>query len=142
MRITGEFIKYSIAGFAAAATHLAVLAGLVQLMQAPKPMASAIGFCCAIPVNYFIQHRFVFRRTGGHIVYFTRYIVVTMALLAVNVIIFSVFTQILGIFYILAQILVIGIAFVLNFLVNRTFTFSGEHTFALASAERKTSGGK
>jgi len=65
-----------------------------------------------------------------------------MALLAVNVIIFSVFTQIIGIFYILAQILVIGIVFVLNFLVNRTFTFSDEHTFALASAERKTSGGK
>jgi hypothetical protein len=41
MKIAAEFIKYSIAGFAAAPTHLAVLAGLVQLMQAPKPMASA-----------------------------------------------------------------------------------------------------
>jgi putative flippase GtrA len=142
MKIAGEFVKYSIAGFAAAATHLAVLAGLVQLMQAPKPMASAIGFCCAIPVNYLIQHRFVFGRTGGHVVYFVRYIAVTLALLAVNVVIFSIFTQIFGIFYILAQILVIGIVFVLNFLVNRTFTFSDEQTFALASAQRKTSGGK
>ena len=51
MKIAAEFIKYSIAGFAAAATHLAVLAGLVQLTPAPKPLASAIGFCCAIPVN-------------------------------------------------------------------------------------------
>ena len=55
MKIAAEFIKYSIAGFAAAATHLAVLAGLVQLTPAPKPMASAIGFCCAIPVNYIIH---------------------------------------------------------------------------------------
>jgi putative flippase GtrA len=142
VKIAGEFIKYSIAGFAAAATHLAVLAGLVQLMQAPKTMASAIGFCCAIPVNYFIQHRFVFGRTGGHTIYFMRYITVTLILLAANVIIFSIFTQIIGIFYVLAQILVIGIVFVLNFLVNRTFTFSDGQRLALASTHRKTSGGK
>ena len=65
MKIAAEFIKYSIAGFAAAATHLAVLAGLVQLTPAPKPMASAIGFCCAIPVNYIIQHRFVWENRGA-----------------------------------------------------------------------------
>ena len=142
MKIAVEFIRYSIAGFAAAATHLAVLAGLVQLMQTPKPIASAIGFCCAIPVNYLIQHRFVFGRTGGHTIYFMRYLTVTLVLLAANVIIFSIFTQIIEMFYILAQIVVIGIVFVLNFLVNRTFTFSDARTFALASAQRKTSAGK
>jgi putative flippase GtrA len=142
VKIAAEFMRYSIAGFAAATTHLAVLAGLVQLMQAPKPMASAIGFCCAIPVNYLIQHRFVFGRTGGHITYFTRYLTVTLLLLAANVVLFSIFTQIIGIFYLFAQILVIGIVFVLNFLVNRTFTFSDGRTFALANAQRKTSGGK
>jgi hypothetical protein len=45
-------------------------------------------------------------------------------------------------FYILAQILVIGIVFVLNLLANPTFTFSDGQTFALASAQRKTTGGK
>ena len=142
MKIAAEFMKYSIAGFAAAATHLAILAGLVQLMQAPKPMASAIGFCCAIPVNYLIQHSFVFGRTGGHFVYFVRYLSVTLMLLGANVILFIIFTQVIGLFYIFAQVLVIGIVFVLNFLVNRTFTFSDEPTFALANAQRKASGGK
>jgi putative flippase GtrA len=142
VKIAAEFMRYSIAGFAAAATHLAVLAGLVQLMQAPKPMASAVGFCCAIPVNYLIQHRFVFGRTGGHTIYFTRYMTVTLILLAVNVIIFSLLTQIIGVFYVFAQILVIGIVFVLNFLVNRTFTFSDGQRFVLASTHRETSGGK
>lgn len=123
MKIAAQFIKYSIAGIAATATHLAVLAGLAQLLQAPKPMASAIGFCCAIPVNYFVQHRFVFRKTGGHTIYFMRYLTVTLMLLVANVIIFSILTQILGLFYIFAQIIVIGILFVLNFIVNRTFTF-------------------
>ena len=134
MKIAAEFIKYSIAGFAAAATHLAVLAGLVQLTPAPKPMASAIGFCCAIPVNYIIQHRFVFGRTGGHVVYFMRYLTVTLILLSANVVLFTIFTQVLGLFYIFAQVLVIGIVFVLNFLVNRTFTFSDGQTLAVASA--------
>jgi putative flippase GtrA len=123
MKIVAELIKYSIAGGAAAATHLAVLAGLVQFMQVPKPMASAIGFCCATPVNYFIQHRFVFNRTGRHTIYFVRYVTVTLTMLAVNIIMFYILTQMLGLFYIYAQIIVIGIFFILNFLVNRSFTF-------------------
>lgn len=137
MKIAAEFMKYSVAGCAAAATHLAVLASLVQLTPSPKPLASAIGFCCAIPVNYLIQHRFVFGRTGGHTVYFMRYLSVTLILLAANVVLFAIFTQVIGIFYIFAQVLVIGIVFVLNFLVNRTFTFSDEQTFALASASAR-----
>ena len=123
MKVAAEFMKYSIAGFAATATHLAVLAGLAQLTQTPKPIASAVGFCCAIPVNYLIQHKFVFRRNGGHAIYFLRYLTVTLVLLVANVVLFSILTQILGLFYIFAQIVVIGVLFVLNFLINRTFTF-------------------
>jgi putative flippase GtrA len=47
----------------------------------------------------------------------------TLMSLIANVILFSILTQILGVFYIFAQIIVIGILFVLNFIVNRTFTF-------------------
>jgi putative flippase GtrA len=123
MKIVAELIKYSIAGVAAAATHLAVLAGLVQFMHAPTPIASAIGFCCAIPVNYSIQHTFVFRRTGSHTIYFIRYLTVTFVMLVGNVIMFSILTEVIGLFYLFAQVIVIGILFVLNFLINRTLTF-------------------
>lgn len=124
MKIATEFLRYLVAGGAAAATHLAVLAGLVQLSGAPKPMASAIGFCCAIPVNYIIQHRYVFQRSRGHSYYFVRYLAVTLTLMMVNVILFWIFTEIFGIFYILSQILVIGVIVIVNFLLNRAFTFA------------------
>ena len=63
-----------------------------------------------------------------------RYLTVTLILLSANVVIFTILTQVLGLFYIFAQVLVIGIVFVLNFLVNRTFTFSDGQTLAVASA--------
>jgi putative flippase GtrA len=52
-----------------------------------------------------------------------RYLTVTLLLLIAKCYSFSILTQILGLFYIFAQIIVIGILFVLTFIVNRTFTF-------------------
>lgn len=124
VKIAGEFLRYLVASCAAVVTHLAVLVILVQLAELPKPLASAMGFCCAIPVNYVIQHRYVFRKTGAHIYYFIRYLLITLTMMLVNVMIFWIFTSIFGIFYILSQLLTIGIIAVLNFLFNRAFTFA------------------
>jgi putative flippase GtrA len=55
-----------VAGSAAAATHLAVLVGFTE------QLGSEIGFCCATPVNYLLQHRYVFARRSRHIKAFAR----------------------------------------------------------------------
>jgi putative flippase GtrA len=73
-----EFGRYDLAGGVALATHLIVLSVIVDLELCTKTAASAFGFACALPVNYFLLRRFVFGQIGRHGQYFSRYIAVTL----------------------------------------------------------------
>lgn len=119
-----QFGRYGFAGGMAALTHLVVLSLLVELVGFDKAIASAIGFLAAIPVNYLLQHRFVFARAGRHGHYFARYLGVTLAGLGLNCGLFLLGVNVLGFHYLPTQIAVIGLVFVANFFVNRHFTFS------------------
>jgi putative flippase GtrA len=120
-----QFLRYGVAGSAAAATHLAVLVLLTELAAVPSTLASALGFACAVPVNYALQHRFVFNAgSSRHLLLFSRYVAVTLLTMALNVGLFWVLTSGLGIFYVLSQIITIGVIVPLNFVINRSYTFA------------------
>ena len=77
-----------------------------------------------MPVNYLLQHRYVFRAEGNHRRFFTRYIAVTLGTMAVNTGLFFVLHEIVGLFYLLAQIITIGFIVIANFFINLQFTFA------------------
>lgn len=120
-----QFLRYGVAGSAAAATHLAVLVLLTELTAVPSTLASALGFACAVPVNYALQHRFVFNPgSSRHLLLFSRYVAVTLLTMALNVGLFWLLTSGLGVFYVLSQIITIGVIVPLNFAINRSYTFA------------------
>ena len=119
-----QFVYYGICGGIAAGVLLIVLAGLVELTGMPETLASAIGFACATPVNYGLQHRFVFKQNGRHGVFFARYVAVTLLTLGLNTALFWVLTEGVGVFYLLSQVLTVGTIMLVNFGLNRSFTFA------------------
>jgi putative flippase GtrA len=77
-----------------------------------------------VPVNYALQHRFVFNPDGrSHLLFFSRYVVVTLLTMALNVGLFWLLTSGLGMYYVLSQIITIGLIVPLNFVINRSYTF-------------------
>ena len=98
-----QFVLYGLSGSAAAATHLLVLVVLTELGGAPSTLASAVGFICALPVNYSLQHRFVFNKSRQHTVFFMRYLAVTLLTLGLNTCLFWLLTTGLGIFYVASR---------------------------------------
>ena len=123
-----QFLRYGIAGGSALGVHLLVLWGLHHGLGVDKVLASALGFLFAIPVNYWLQHRFVFRSKSDHRIAATRYVATTMAGLALNTVLFAAATLVLAIPYLLAQVAVTVLVFIANFLVNRAFTFAARPT--------------
>ncbi len=119
-----QFFRYGVAGAAALGTHLLVLVILVELMGLAKYLSSLIGFLCAIPVNYAIQHTFVFGRRNGHTMYVQRYLLVTFAMAVANTVLFAFLVMLDFVPYIVVQVIVTGVIFVINFKINRSFTFS------------------
>lgn len=122
--VLSEVVRYGLSGTAAAVTLLAVLTLLVEVFGIMETLASAIGFACAVVVNYTLQHRFVFARARGHTLYFPRYLAVTMGTLALNTALFWVLSSGLGIFYLASQAITIGVIVPINFAINRSFTFA------------------
>jgi putative flippase GtrA len=119
-----QICRYAVSGGAAAATHLAVLIALVEVFALPATPASAAGFAGAMPVNYLLQHHYVFHSASQHVVTFPRYLGVTLATLALNTLVFWLLAEMLGIFYVASQVLTICIIVPVNFVLNRLFTFA------------------
>jgi putative flippase GtrA len=119
-----QIVRYTLAGGAAIVTHLAILSLLIELTQINKTLASAIGFACAIPVNYLLQHFFVFHSSGAHGIRFARYILVTLSVMMLNALFFWILAEVLKIQYVIAQLITTALVFTINFVSNRSYTFS------------------
>jgi putative flippase GtrA len=118
-------MRYGLVGLLAVAVHYAVLIGLVELDLLSKLLASIAGFCVATPVNYYLQHVWVFRSDRAHTIALPRYLGVTSAGLAINALAFNAGLE-LGVPYLLAQAIAIALVTAFNFTANRLYTFSVE----------------
>ena len=118
-----QFIKYVISGSLSALTWLIILWIGVEFLSLPKTLSSFIGFCIGSIINYSLQHRFVFKKSGDHGVFFKRYVLATSIMQIVNVVMFWGLITYTSIQYILAQIIVIGFVFICNYIINSTYTF-------------------
>lgn len=123
-----QFLRYLLSGGSALLTHLAVLYFLVEIFAIDATYASGAGFIVATIQNYLLQHYFVFGAQGGrHQVLFTRYAAVTALTFGANLGLFWCIHVLLGLCYLLSQIVTTGLIFVVNFFINRSYTFR-EHS--------------
>ena len=118
-----QFIKYVISGSLSALTCLILLWIGVELLSLPKTLSSLIGFCVGSIINYSLQHKLVFKKSGDHGLFFKRYVLVTSIMQIVNIAMFWGLITYTSIYYILAQVLVIGFVFIGNYIINSTYTF-------------------
>jgi putative flippase GtrA len=123
LRLAPQFARYFVSGSLALATHLIVLMTLVELLAMSASLATSIGFFIGLSVNYIIQRRWVFHVDGAHRVLFVRYVGITLATFGVNILLFRIAYEGLGLWYPLAQVLATGIIFVANFVINLHYTF-------------------
>ena len=120
---THSAFRYVISGGTAAVVHFAVLTTLVELFSVNPTIATSIGFVIGSTVNYTLQYHWTFDADGPHHVMFTRYASVTATTLSINAGLFWTFTNVFGIFYLIAQVISTGLMVVVNYLINKHFTF-------------------
>ena len=118
-----QLIKYIVSGSLSVLTTLILLWIGVEFLSLPKLFSSFVGFCIGSILNYSIQHRFVFNKSGGHAIFLRRYVIVTSIMQIVNMTMFWSLISYTSIQYILAQIIVIGFVFICNYTINSTYTF-------------------
>lgn len=120
---SGQIFRYFISGLIATVVHIAVLTFLVEAVFVLPAVASALGFVIACCVNYILQHYWVFGAEGKHSVFFLRYAVVTAITFMLNIGFFYFLFHVAGFWYPVAQLMAIAMIFIINFLLNRSYTF-------------------
>ena len=115
--------RYFVGGAVATIVHIAVLWFLVEMFSVSPSIATSIGFCIAVTVNYSFQYHWTFASVGPHSLIFSRYLVVTFAMLGLNLLIFWALTRLYQTPYIYAQLMATGIVMLCNFAINKHYTF-------------------
>ena len=118
------FFRYSVSGGIAVTVHYFVLIMLVELLAMDATQSSALGFISAVPVNYMLQYHWTFKAQGRHTSTFTKYIFITLIGMLLNTFVFWILYTSLGVWYIYSQAIATGVVLMVNFVVNRFYTFA------------------
>jgi putative flippase GtrA len=118
-----QFLRYGVVGAVGTALQYAILVALVQFTRTPAVAASTAGAIAGALANYVLNHRwtFVSGRTHNHAL--PRFAAVALAGIALNGIVMASMLNLVGVHYLLAQIIATGVVLVAGFLANRAWTF-------------------
>ena len=119
-----QFVRYFISGGSAVLLHWLILIGLVELFAVSPMVATAIGFVVGFLLNYSLLQSWVFETSGNHRLFLMRYVVVTCITFVLNMGLFWLLYESMSINYSIAQVIATGVVFLVNFLINRSFTFN------------------
>ena len=125
MNNTWQFFCFTILGAIGTVGHYATLIALVQLWHANPVIATTFGFIIGAVINYFLNYHITFSSNKNHAEALSKFMLVATIGAAINASIMYAGVSLLEFHYLLAQIIATGIVLGWNFLLNKTWTFSG-----------------
>lgn len=123
MPILRQFAGFIGVGVFGLVAHYTVLTALVELGGVEAVAASIVGFVAGGVVNYVLNRKLVFRSERAHSAAGPRFVAVAVSGLAINAVAMAVLVDRLGVYYLVAQVLVTGGLTAWHFLLNRFWTF-------------------
>ncbi|MFY9328669.1 MAG: GtrA family protein [Georgfuchsia sp.] len=118
-----QFVKFTGVGFVSAIGHYGLLIALVQIWAVSAVPASAAGALLGALINYSLNYRFTFRSTRQHREAVLRFAVVAAVGLALNTLFMWVGVELIGLYYLLSQVVTTGLVMIWSFAGNRYWTF-------------------
>lgn len=118
-----EFGLFGVVGGLATGLQYLIMAMLVQAFGIHPAPASAAGFSISAVANYALNYRLTFKSTKPHAACAPRFAVVSISGLVLTFVLMLLFVDLLGIHYILSQLLTTLIVLFWNFLLNYAWSF-------------------
>ena len=126
-------MKFAVVGAIGTIVNLAVLKLTLLLWGqfnastpfAVEAFASGLAFAVAVVNNYLLNRWWTFRSSGTMGAEFLKFLVVSVAGLALNELVFWAFRAQLDLHVMLSQLLAIGCVLPFNFIVNKLWSFRG-----------------
>jgi dolichol-phosphate mannosyltransferase len=121
-----EFVKFGFVGGIGTLVNIAILYLLTEKAGVYYMISSIFSFIIAMSSNFILNKIWTFKENVKLEIRkkYLQFSLVSVSALLVNLLFLYIFTEVLGIYYIISQILAIGIALIINFFGNKIWTFS------------------
>ena len=121
-----KVLRYGVVGVMGALVHMSTLFLLVELGVTGHVVATTIGFVLALLISYGVNRIWTFGYSGSYWASLIRYCVVSLIGLGLNILIITLFTDILGLWYGWGAFVAVGAVALNNFILNNAWTFTHE----------------
>lgn len=125
-----EFRRYFLVGGLAFLVDGAVLAGMVELLGIHYLIGATAGFIAGAFVNYWLSVHWVFseRTLSNQGLELGLFILIGLIGLGLNDVLMWLFTDWLGLYYLLSKIMAAALVFIYNFAVRRALLFTSHRS--------------
>lgn len=118
-----KFIKFLAVGGLATAIQYGILILLVETYLALPVVASSIGYLVSSIANYLLNYYFTFSSSASHSLAIIKFVGVVLIGLLINSFLVFVMTEIISIYYIIAQIVATLAVLIWNFFAHKYWTY-------------------
>ena len=118
------FAKYVVSGAASVALQFGFLYLFVNLFFLNATLASTLSYILTTIFLYLMLYHWAFKSDGKHDIIALRYAFTSTAMLGLNFFIFWLLNEPFQIWYIYSQVAASTIVSLVNYVVNRLYTFS------------------
>ncbi len=119
-----QFLTYSVGGIIASIIDFGLLYSLTEFVGLWYLASASIAVLLAATFNYLWQRNVVFNKSGQSMLgQAFRFIIISGIAILLNIALLYVAVDMLGLWYMLAKVIVTGIVLIWNFLGNKYYTF-------------------
>ena len=120
-----QFLKFALVGLTGTLIHLAILYYLTEFLGIYYLISAVVAFVVASSNNFFWNKIWTFDEKIGDKTArkYVQFVIVSVVALLVNLFFLYLFTEFLGIYYLISQVIAIALSLWINFFGNRIWTF-------------------
>jgi len=120
-----QFLKFALVGLTGTLIHLVILYSLTEFLGIYYLISAVVAFVVASSNNFIWNKIWTFDEKIGHEAArkYVQFFIVSVIALIVNLFFLYLFTEFLGVYYLVSQIIAIALSLWINFFGNRTWTF-------------------
>ena len=120
-----QFIKFAIVGVINTLINLCVLYILTDFFNVYYIFSAVIAFIVAVTNSFILNKIWTFKENLGDrtIKKYSKFFIISICALLVNLLVLYVLTDIFKLYYMLSQVIAIGVSLWVNFFGNKMWTF-------------------
>ncbi|WP_445670821.1 GtrA family protein [Paenibacillus sp. FSL M8-0334] len=127
--LNNQFVKYALVGVIGTIIHTLILIVLTEFFFLKPILSTSFGFIASLLLSYYLNSKWTFSSNKMTTVSFVKYFTVSLSGLFLNIAILYIFVDLFNLWYIWAQVVIVVIVPIYNYLLNKLWSFNNSREY-------------